>query len=315
MMADPRIVRSGPDKTGGGGRIVEACFRSIGQRFAEILKAAEAILKTATHFSIPVANEASSKYLVESKTIYQLTPVQMQEMLAKVDASVDKWLMEGSGGPGMWYGQSLTDAAMLGASLEAANLSAQSEVYAATRSLTQIVGSQAWQNRVAAAKLQSHAHWTGISSTLKAALSDVISDAVANGLSPKAAKKGIMAALSSSESDARRHAQTDILGALRKARLDETEHLRMSMGIQTGLLWNSALMPGTRPWHASRHGRVYTRAEVMAFYSERRNRYHCYCAQVAVLLGDDGRPMLSSKMKESMAEERAAFDESSDAHL
>jgi uncharacterized protein with gpF-like domain len=48
-------------------------------------------------------------------------------------------------------------------------------------------------------------------------------------------------------------------------------------GLNTGLLWLSALKPTTRTWHASRHGKVYTTEQVRD-YAENGNKYNCYCA-------------------------------------
>jgi len=67
------------------------------------------------------------------------------------------------------------------------------------------------------------------------------------------------------------------------------------LGIKTGMLWTSALIPTTRSWHAAKNGKVLTTAEVKAFYSVNGNRYRCRCAQTEALLDADGKPILTKK--------------------
>ena len=89
--------------------------------------------------------------------------------------------------------------------------------------------------------------------------------------------------------------------ALRQAQWNETDWAADRLGLNTGLLWLSALKPTTRSWHASRHGKVYTTEQVRDFYAENGNRYNCYCSQIPVLLNDDG-----SIFNEGLADKLAA---------
>ncbi|HDS4884332.1 TPA: phage head morphogenesis protein, partial [Klebsiella aerogenes] len=75
------------------------------------------------------------------------------------------------------------------------------------------------------------------------------------------------------------------------------------LGLNTGLLWLSALKPTTRAWHASRHGKVYTTEQVRDFYAENGNRYNCYCSQIPVLLNDDGS-IFNEGLADKLASER-----------
>ena len=102
-------------------------------------------------------------------------------------------------------------------------------------------------------------------------------------------------------SKAKTIAQTEQVGALRQAQWNETDWAADRLGLNTGLLWLSALKPSTRAWHASRHGKVYTTEEVRDFYSEMKNRANCYCSQIPVLLNDDG-----SIFNEGLADKLAA---------
>ena len=80
-------------------------------------------------------------------------------------------------------------------------------------------------------------------------------------------------------------------------------------GMNTGLLWLSALKPTTRSWHASRHGKVYTTEQVRDFYAENGNRYNCYCSQIPVLLNDDGS-IFNKGLADKLATERKKWRDS-----
>ena len=49
------------------------------------------------------------------------------------------------------------------------------------------------------------------------------------------------------------------------------------------LLWTSALLPTTRPWHGSRHGHTYSQSECDAFYAENGNSCNCHCSQDVIV--------------------------------
>ncbi len=101
-------------------------------------------------------------------------------------------------------------------------------------------------------------------------------------------------------------AQTEQVGALRRAQWNETDWAADRLGLKTGLLWLSALKPTTRSWHASRHGKVYTTEQVRDFYAENGNRYNCYCSQIPVLLNDDGS-IFNQGLAEKLEKERKSW--------
>ena len=131
----------------------------------------------------------------------------------------------------------------------------------------------------------------------------VITDAVARGVNPRETASVISKRLDVSMSKAKTIAQTEQVGALRQAQWNETDWAADRLGLNTGLLWLSALKPTTRTWHASRHGKVYTTEEVRDFYAENGNRYNCYCSQIPVLLNDDGS-IFNEGLAEKLAKER-----------
>lgn len=57
-----------------------------------------------------------------------------------------------------------------------------------------------------------------------------------------------------------------------------------NLDISTAIVWESALMATTRPWHAALHGKIVDEKFIQEFYSEDGNRYNCYCLQKPIIL-------------------------------
>jgi SPP1 gp7 family putative phage head morphogenesis protein len=152
-------------------------------------------------------------------------------------------------------------------------------------------------------RLTTFSDWKVISDTARGDLTNIITDAVARGVNPRETASVISKRLDVSMSKAKTIAQTEQVGALRQAQWNETDWAADRLGLNTGLLWLSALKPTTRSWHASRHGKVYTTEQVRDFYAENGNRYNCYCSQIPVLLNDDGS-IFNQGLAEKLAKER-----------
>ena len=134
-------------------------------------------------------------------------------------------------------------------------------------------------------------------------LANIIADAVGRGVNPRETAQVVSKRLDVSMGRAKTIAQTEQVGALRQAQWNETDWAADRLGLNTGLLWLSALKPTTRSWHASRHGKVYTTEQVRDFYSEMKNRANCYCSQIPVLLNDDGS-IFNKGLADKLAKER-----------
>ncbi|EHK8991090.1 hypothetical protein KCT17_003658 [Escherichia coli] len=234
--------------------------------------------------------------------VYDMTTAQLADLLDDVQKILDDHLAEG-GSENIWALEYVAAQVKRGTLEASTNLAHQSPVYAAMTTLGDRLSSPAIQNQIAHARLVTFNDWTGISDAARADLSNVITSAVARGVNPRETAKVISQRLDVSESKAANIAQTEQLGALRSAQRSETDWARDTLGINAGLLWLSALKPVTRPWHASRHGRVYTSEEIEAFYAEGGNRWRCYCSQIPCLLNPDGT-LANPGLAEKMAAER-----------
>lgn len=301
-MAAPRspiIPGNKKDRTGTAG-ILRRAIAAIRTRFAGLARDAVAIFDR-----IPVYSVNDSRAQVVR---YGLTAQQMATLSEELQAAVQRWLLSGRDPRhAFWWDQFVDEATHLGMTQAAANLAHLSEVYAAARTVETIIYSEPYKARLAAARFKSYEHWTGTAAAQRSELAQIIGRAVADGKNPKAVRAEIMERLEVGKARAIQYAQTDITDSLRQARLAEDQAAEDELGVRTGELWTSAFLPTTRPWHASRSGRVYTREEVRAFYEERGNRYRCHCSLTACLLDADGKPILTKKAQSTLANERRAW--------
>ncbi|WP_324280206.1 phage minor head protein [Enterobacter ludwigii] len=245
----------------------------------------------------------SSLYQVNvGKFIYDMTAAELADLLQVVQSILDDELLDG-GSHNLWAMDYVIAEYDRGTLNAFTNLSVQSQVYASQTTLQQLLSSPGHLNQVAAARLTTFSDWKVISDTARGDLTNIITDAVARGVNPRETASVISKRLDVSMSKAKTIAQTEQVGALRQAQWNETDWAADRLGLNTGILWLSALKPTTRTWHASRHGKVYTTEEVRDFYAENGNRYNCYCSQIPVLLNNDGN-IFNEGLKEKLTIER-----------
>lgn len=302
---NPLIPGTPKDRTGAAG-IMRRASAEIARRYAGLQRDVLALFD-----AIPtVALNAEGERVVA----YLLTPEQMSALSAELQLAVERWIASGRDPAySFWWSVYESDASQMGAAQSVANLTNLSEAYAAVRSIEAVVYSQPYRDRLAMAQIRSYDHFTGLAATQKADLAQVIGRAIVDGKSPRAARKEIMERLDVGKSRADLYAQTSIPGTLREARIAEADWASETLNIKIGLLWTSALKPTTRSWHASRHRRVFTSDEVRKFYSERGNKFNCFCSTTEALLDADGKPILTKKLQSTMANELAAWKKSQPA--
>lgn len=247
-----------------------------------------------------------SLYQVNAGTyIYDMTAAQLADLLQVVQTILDDELLDG-GSQNIWamdYVAAEYERGTLGAFT---NLSVQSPVYASQTTLQQLLSSAAYQNQIASAYVSTYSDWKGISDTARADLANVIADSIGRGINPRETASIVSKRLDVSMSKAKTIAQTEQVGALRQAQRNETDWAKDRLGLNTAILWISALKPTTRSWHRARHGKTYTTEEVANFYSQGGNSYNCYCANVPCLLDDDGK-LFNEGLSDKLAAERKAW--------
>lgn len=293
---NPTIPGTKQDRTGASG-ILRRAGADIRKRWAGLTRD---VLAAFNRIPVYALND-----LRTGAVRYGLTPEQLAGIADELQQAIDRWLLAGRDPRyAFWWDVYVEEANHLGTMQTQANLAGLSATYAAGRTVEAIIYSEPYRNRIKLAKFKSYEHWTGLAAEQRAQLAQVIGQAVADGLNPVDARRLIQERLEVGKAKALAYAQTDILDTLRQARIAESEQAENELGIKTALLWTSALIPTTRPWHASRNGKVYTREQVKAFYADRGNRYNCRCATTECLLDADGKPILTKKLQATMANER-----------
>lgn len=244
-----------------------------------------------------------SLYQVNAGTyIYDMTAAQLADLLQVVQAILDGSLLDG-GSQKLWALGYVAAEYERGTLNAFTNLSVQSPAYASQTTLPQLLSSPAYQNQIAAAYVSTYSDWKGISDTARADLANVIADSIGRGVNPRETAQIVSKRLDVSMAKAKNIAQTEQVGALREAQWNETEWTQERLGLNTAILWISALKPTTRASHAARHGKTFSPQEVRDFYSRDGNRYHCYCGNIPCLLNDDGS-IANNGLTERMAKER-----------
>ncbi|EOC1127163.1 phage head morphogenesis protein [Cronobacter sakazakii] len=310
----PIIPRNKADPTQSY-RQVNRMFRDIENRYYQIKLALKQLLDAYlvgrersgnSLYGYILARDGSrpdTLYQVNAGTfIYDMSPQQLSDLLLRVETILDDYLLEG-GSNNLWALQYVSDEYQRGTLQAFTNLSAQSVIYEQSTTLQQLLSSPAYQNQVAAAYISTYSEWRGITDAARADLSNIVADAIGRGVNPRETASLISKRLDVSMSRAKTIAQTEQVGALRRAQWSEAEWSKERLGLNTALLWISALKSTTRPWHAARHGKTFTTEEVEAFYAQNGNRWNCYCSQIPCLLDDDGN-LFNKGLAEKLEEER-----------
>lgn len=290
-------------------------FRDIEDRYLGIKRALKALFDQRLtgrdrevnshnwHFLCHVNGAEPTLYQVNAgKFIYDMSAQELADLLEAVQVILDDYLLEG-GEQNLWAMDYVAAEAQRGTLEAFNNLSQQSQAYASQTTLQQLLSSPAYQNQIASAYISTYSDWKLETDRARGDLANIIADAVGRGVNPRETAQVISKRLDVSMGRAKTIAQTEQVGALRQAQWNETDWAADRLGMNTGLLWLSALKPTTRSWHASRHGKVYTTQEVRDFYAENGNRYNCYCSQIPVLLNDDGS-IFNDGLTEKLAKER-----------
>lgn len=297
-LPNPRISQSKTDPLGASSRVakmdkvVRAKFKQVQAKVTDLFNA------------IPVAanNASSGEYR------YDFSASRAATFLDELQVLLDQILLEGdSFGHGqMWASTFVGDAYQAGTQIANSELSSLSSFYEAQRPIASILYSEPYLNRLQIAYTSAYNDWRGLSDYSRQQLASTIMEGIARGANPRDVEKDIVNRVDVSESRARQIAQTEITSTLREANRKEVIEARETLGVDTIMLWMSALKPTTRPWHAAKHGTFLTPEQIDTFYSENGNRYNCYCSQTPALVMD-GEPVILESSQRKMDEAREAW--------
>jgi SPP1 gp7 family putative phage head morphogenesis protein len=166
------------------------------------------------------------------------------------------------------------------------------------RTLAEVLRSDSWLTRIAMIESRVFEQMEAFEGDTANDLARVLRVGVENGLNPREVAEDVRQRFGVSQSRANRISRTEITGAYRRARMDEDADANRRLGIRTKLLWYSARSETTRPWHASRHGLLYSQEEVREFYSQGGEQINCKCSQASVAVNENGEPLNPKFVKE-----------------
>lgn len=256
-------------------RRVKGVQRKVGKELAAVRGWLLTRFKNIPSERVKIVNQARYDYFIDVDALTAL----IEELKQRL------------GVPGEQVVQTAVQAAYQEGTAQAAtNLSAITEEY--TRTATSVLASSQYQARAALAGARVFEQMKGFAGQAGADLARLIMQGVEEGRSPTRVSRDIRTQFGVLKSRADRIARTEVIGALRRGRMDEAETAEQMFGFKIRMLWFSALAPTTRKTHARRHGETYEVDEVRNFYSRDGNAINCLCSQVEVIEDgdDDGVP-------------------------
>lgn len=259
---------------------VNRAKRNFKRRFDRIYKGAVELL-----------NAVPSRLAVNRKYTYELTEYTLSSVLNGLDILVESELMEVIGRDLWFYEEYMEKAYRRGAIQSYLNLSAQSAAYRGDLPNTQsYLLSERYRSRLAIVRSRQFELMKGIVGETKSDLSRVLTEGMARGLNPRDIARNIRHEVNIEQGRANRIAQTEITGALRRARWDEADAAEQAYNVRIMMLHMSALKPTTREGHALRHGRLYSVDDVREWYSQGATSINCFCVQIEVTVDESGNP-------------------------
>lgn len=289
---------------------VKKVFEILDNKYAQIKEEVNALIATMRYEESAVNNafyfHEGVLYTVNETVKYSLTPAETQSIFDQITNIIDEILMEG-GKRNLWLYEFTSQEGEAGSVQAFQNLAAQSDIYAERVFLQQILTSPTYINLVNIANNGIFDSYRDLTTKGTQDLNAIIGDAIVRGIGPKELSRILEKRLGVSKSSARYKAQTVLLGTYRRARVAESQRAENEYGIITELLWTSALMATTRINHGERHGKVYTRQEVLDFYADISNASRCYCAQTEVLMLE-GKPQISAASLAKMEKELETWE-------
>lgn len=227
-----------------------------------------------------------------SRYDFDLNPTILANLLAEIEASVDRILLEG-GQDALWFTVGyVVPSYEAGTAANWRNLGTQSERYAAARpTLQSILTSAPYQTRIGYLAAREFENMKGLSDTVKTQMGRILTDGFAQGLNPRDVAVQLRDQAGIEQRRGHRIARTEIPNALRQARLDEAQQASTDFGIRSKEMHFSALSPTTRASHAARHGTLHNSQDQRAWWSVDGNSINCKCSSITVLVDDKGEPL------------------------
>lgn len=298
-LPQPRVSQSLTDPLGSAPRL-NKMDKTIAQKYKQIKSRVIDLFRTIPASQVNAATGGNY--------YYDFNSARAASFMDELQRLLDEILLEGDdfGHGRLWASTFVGEAYQAGTQRANSELSSLSATYAEQRPMAAILYSEPYLDRLQLAYTRTYNDWGGLSDYTRQQVAEVITAGIANGEAPGVVEQNIVNRMDVSRSYARSIAQTEITNTLREANRREVKEAQVTLGMDTIMLWQSALMKTTRATHAARHGKYYTPEEIDEFYSEGANRRNCHCSQVPALVMD-GKPVILEKTQERLDKQREAW--------
>lgn len=265
-----------------------------------------------------VALNGARSYILNRDTFYyyELDRAQLDNLDAIIAEIIDRIMMQRKGQHEVWMEAYTAEAYQQGTGYAWASLGVQSEIYSRAYSdLAYVLMTPEYRNRIGIVTSRTFNDMQGFTDELTTTARRILGDTIANGESPRVAARKLKGYLVDTEgtqkkaaSRAATIARTELGVAYRSAVMDESMRTSEALGLQTKMMWVSALMSTTRKTHGEKHGRIYTRQQVADFYSVDGNAINCRCSQVPTIVDANG-DMFAKKILDKMEKQKERWEE------
>lgn len=244
----------------------------------------------------------SSALVVNKKYEFLLDSFTLSQLSNELDLILENLLLEG-GKHFLWFNRLYIDPAyQSGLTQEITNLAQQSVIYkAAQKTAASLLMTEQYQRRIGYLHARVFEDMQGFSAEVSKSVALRLSQGLIQGVAPASLAQDIANAVGGQLFRGERIARTEILNALRQARLDESEITQREMNLRTMQMHISALSPTTRESHAMRHGNLYTITEQREWWAESPNAINCKCSTTSVLVDANGQPFVDTPIKRASA--------------
>ena len=231
-------------------------------------------------------------------TEYDITPEERQRLAEEIHALINEELLENEAGADMpenWFYKSeieipyrqgvLTEIEETNRLIEAAII-AGILLWPGRPAIdpVNLLRSEAYRAGLEEVYVRNFLVIKGLSDSVATQIVGVINNGIDGKLSISKIAENINGRFDVSKSSARRIAQTEVNRAFNDGKISAGELAEQKTGIKTAVRHISALLATTRPHHAARHRKVYTRAAQQSWWAEGVNRINCRCTIESVLI-------------------------------
>ena len=259
-----------------------------------------------------VVPDGNSLLMNREVYVYELDPY--RDVKSFIQQVIGKWFETGQPNkPPRWFFDSLLQPAYDAGAADTIgrlNMLAVQAGYdiGITNQLTfeNILFSPTYANRIEIVFQRTFNSMEKFSGDLGADLARVLADGMINGRSPRTLAGLMQQQFDIKHSRAMTIARTEINNAYRTARKQEAEEAVRRFDLDILVMHRSALLPTTRPWHAERHGKVYTIQEQADWWAEGSNAISCYCSSMEVLFDKKG-VMFDTGLQKKLIEQRQTY--------